>query len=105
MHKLTGAPRRNTHELTGVEKDHGFEADVLLLLQLQLSEPGGGSQQHVEDFHEALNTAPLLSAQRKHTHRQAQNISTLMSTLSIPVCHAGITKGSGECTEQAHTFD
>lgn len=44
---------------TGVEQDECFEADVLLLLQLQLSKPGGAGQEHVKDLHDPLNTASL----------------------------------------------
>ena len=47
--------------LTGVEEDHGLEADVLLSLQLELSYSGRGGDQHIKDLHEALDTAALLS--------------------------------------------
>lgn len=49
--------------LTGVEEDHGLQADVLLSLQLQLTEPRGGCQQHVENLHDALHTLSLLPKQ------------------------------------------
>lgn len=49
--------------LTGVEEDHGLQADVLLSLQLQLAEPRGGCQQHVENLHDALHTLSLLPKQ------------------------------------------
>ena len=49
--------------LTGVEEDHGFEADELLPLQFELSHSGRGGQQHVEDLHETLHTGALLSVE------------------------------------------
>ena len=54
--------------LTGVEEDHGLEADVLLPLQLELSHSGRGSDEHIEDLGEALDAAPLFSAVQGHTH-------------------------------------
>lgn len=50
-------------KLTGVEEDHGLQTDVLLPLKLQLTKPRGGSQQHVEYLHDALNTLSLLPKQ------------------------------------------
>lgn len=46
--------------LTGVEQDHGLQAHVLLPLKLELTEPRGRRQQHVEDLHDALHTLTLL---------------------------------------------
>lgn len=50
--------------LTGVEEDHGLQADVLLPLELQLAEARGGCQQHVEDLHDALHALALLPESR-----------------------------------------
>lgn len=57
-----------TRSLTGVKEDHGLEADVLLSLQLELSHPGCGGYEHIKDLHEALDTAPLFSAEQRHKH-------------------------------------
>lgn len=57
-----------TCSLTGVEEDHGLEADVLLPLEFELSHPGRGSYQHIKDLHEALDAAPLISATQTQTH-------------------------------------
>lgn len=58
--------------LTGVEEDHGLEADVLLPLQLELSHSGRGGYQHIEDLGEALHAAPLLSGVRHQMFIDAQ---------------------------------
>lgn len=56
--------RVHARVLTGVEKDHGLEADVLLPLQLELSHSGRGGYEHIKDLGEALHAAPLLSGVR-----------------------------------------
>lgn len=60
--------------LTGIEEDHGLEADVLLPRQLELSHSGRGGDQHVKDLHEALDAAALLPATHKHTHIPLQTL-------------------------------
>lgn len=61
----SGCPEetRRQFRLTGVEEDHGLQTHVLLPLKLQLTETGGGCQQHVKDLHDALHTLTLLPAQ------------------------------------------
>lgn len=58
--------KKHPHTLTGVKEDHGLEADIFLPLQLELSQSGCGSYQHVKDLSEALDTAPLLPATKRN---------------------------------------
>lgn len=69
---MSAHPPTQTRSLTGVKEDHGLEADVLLPLQLELSDSGRGSDQHVEDLHEALDTTAFLSATHRHGYGGAQ---------------------------------
>jgi len=50
-------------KLTGVEKDHGLQTDVLLPLKLEFPKPRGCCQQHVKNLHDALHTLSLLPAE------------------------------------------
>lgn len=63
---MSAHPPTQTCSLTGVKEDHGLETNVLLPLQIELSDSGRGSDQHVEDLHEALDTTALLSATHRH---------------------------------------
>lgn len=73
-------------KLTGVEEDHGLQADVLLPLKLQLTKARGACQQHVENLHDAFHTLSLLPAdteRERERGRRKQEASLEMKHPSL----------------------